>query len=469
MAEIIPLLHKQERRLIAEELRRRVFGDNQSMAQFAMAFASETPVDRVALTRALNAAVARHAALRTVTLPSPRYNETVRQMQLQTFARTGLYIPGMYEQRPLSHAEVELHERVWSGDGDEVVAIAREECAIPLDLSAAPVLRATLVAGERQQLVLVNLSHLQLDLWAVMLLHREIARAYGAFIAGTAWELPPILQQHDLVAEELAMLQSPEGERHLAYWTAHYAALDDAPIKTSEVPFVNSAPGPPRSDVLRVALPEDEARQVHEACGGPPDYAFWRTMYGIALGMLTNKTRVAFWANLLNRRRPGAQNVLAWRAHPHLLAVAAPWSLPWADVWQQVRSGVRQAQAYERYSWDSVAQRLGRQVGVAGTHFTFDVVPGHNEYPKARLQPADVPGVAMPVDLSVRVTQLKQSYTLMVTFNSSRYQAAGVGGLLTMLRETIRACAAQPSAKVGDIVKTVRQRQRQAAGPVVAG
>lgn len=469
MVEIAPLLHKQERRLIGEELRRRVFGDSQSMAQFTMAFAAAEPVDRVALTRAFNAAVARHAALRTVTVPSPRYNEAVRQMQLQTFARTGLYIPGMYEQRPIAHAEVELHERAWSGDREEVAAIAREESAIPLDLSAAPVLRATLVAGEPRQLVLVNLSHLQLDLWAVRLLHREIARAYAAFIAGAAWELPPVLQQHDLVAEELAMLQSPEGERQLAYWTAHYAALDDAPIKTSEVPFVNSAPGPPGFDIVRVALPEDEVRQVHEACGGPPDYAFWRTMYGIALGMLTNKTRVAFWANLLNRRRPGAQHVLAWCAHPHLLAVAAPWSLPWADVWRQVRSGVRQAQTYERYSWDSVAQRLGRPVGIAGTHFTFDVVPGLAEYADAPLQPVDVPGLAMPVDLSVRVRQLKHTYTLVVTFNSSRYAADGVSHLVAMLHETIRACAAQPSAKVGDIVKTVRQRQRQAAVPVVAG
>lgn len=469
MAETISLLHKQERRLIGEELRRRVTGDSQSMAQFAMVFAPDAPVDRVALTRAFNAAVARHAALRTVTVPSPRYNEAVRQMQLQTFARTGLYIPGMYEQRPLEHAEVELHERAWSGDSDELNAIAREECALPLDLSVAPALRATMIASEQRQLILVNLSHLQLDLWAVTVLHREIAFAYAAFIAGGERELPPVLQQHDLVAEELAMLRSPEGERHLAYWTAHYAALDDALITPSDLSFVNRTPGRPRFEMRHTALSPDEVTQVHEACRGAADYAFWRTMYGIALGMVANKTRVAFWANLFNRRRPGAQGVLAWCAHPHVLAVDAPWSRPWADVWQQVRSGVRQAQAYERYSWDTVAQRVGRPVGTAGTHLTFDVVPGHRKYARAPLHPVDVPGSAMPVDLSVRVTHLKDDYTLVVTFNSARYSADGVSRLLATLHETIRACAAQPGAKVGDIVKTVRQRQKQAAVPVAAG
>lgn len=469
MPDTLPLLHKQERRLIGEELRRRVTGETQSMAQFAVAFAAQEPVDRAALTRAFNAAVARHAALRTVAVPSPRYDEAFRQMQLQTFARTGLYIPGMYEQRPLAQAEVELHERSWSGDGEELDAIARSECAAPLDLGVAPLLRATVVAGDRRQLVLVNLSHLQLDLWAVLLLHREVAHAYAAFIAGAAWELPPVLQQHDLVAEELAMLQSPEADRHLAYWSAHYAALGEAPIKASELPFVNRPAGPPRFDVLRVSLTEDDARQVHEACGGAPDYAFWRAMYGIALGMLTNKTRVAFWANFLNRRRPGAQHVVAWCAHPHVLAVDAPWSLPWADVWRQVRAGVRQAQAHERYSYDSVALRLGRPVGTADTHFTFDVIPGYSEYADAPLQPAVVPGVTMPVDISLRVRHVNHAYTLVLTFNSGRYAGEGVGRLLTLVHETIRACAAQPAAKVGDIVKAVRQAQRRAAAPAVAG
>lgn len=469
MAGTLPLLDKQERRLIAEELRRRVMGNSQSMAQFAIAFAADGPVDRIALTRAFNVAVARHSALRTVIVPSSRYNEATRQMQFQTFARTGLYIPGLYEQRELEHCEVELTEQAWSGDPQELEAVAREECARVLDLAAAPALRALLIAGERQQLVIVNLSHLVLDFWAVMLLHREVAHAYGAFSTGATWDLPPVLQHHDLVAEEIAMLQSGEGARDLAYWTAHYGTLDDALIKASELPFVSGSPRPPTFDVLRVPLSEDDARHVLQACGGAPDYAFWRTMYAITLGILVNKTRVAFTANFLNRRRPGAQSALAWCAHPHMLAVNAPWSMPWVDVWRQVRSDVRQAQAHERYSWDTVAQRLGRPIGATNTHLTFDVIPGYSPYDDAPLQNIGVPGVAMAADLGVRVHHVRHSYTLKATFNSGRYEAEGVSHLLTLLQNTIRACASQPAATVGDIVRIVREPRRNAAVPVAAG
>jgi hypothetical protein len=468
MTGTLPLLHKQERRLIAEELRRRVAANGQSMAQFSIAFAAENPIDRVALTRALDIAVARHAALRTVIVPSPRYNEAIRQMQLQTFARTGLYIPGLYEQHPLEHAEVELPERAWSGDPEELEALTREECARFLDLSTAPALRAMLIAGKHQQLVIVNVSHLVLDLWAVTLLRSEVAHSYGASIAGTLRKLPPVLQQHDLVREELALLQSPEGERHLEYWTAHYDALDDAPIKASELPFVRLTSRPPTYEMLRLSLSDYDATQVHEACGRAPDYAFWRTMYGIALGILVNKTRVAFTANFLNRRRQGAQHALAWCAHPHMLRVEAPWSLPWVDVWRQVQSGVRHAQAHERYSWDAVALRLGRAIGSTDTHLTFDVIPGLATYDDTPLRPVAITNGLPAVDLGVRVHYADGAYTLVTTFNSGRYEPDGVSRLMTLMHDTIRACVAQPSAKVGDIVRTVRQRQRNAVAPAIA-
>jgi hypothetical protein len=466
MPNIWPLLHKQERRLIADELLRTTSAAK-CVGQFAIAFAADQPIDRVALTRALNATVVRHASLRTVIVPSSRYGETVRQMQLQTFRRTGLYIPGLYEQHVCTDTEVQLQERTCSGDKEELGAIASEECVPSLDLRVAPVLRATLVAGRSRQLVVVNLSHLMLDLWSTMLLHHEVSHAYGAFVAGASWELQPVLQQHDLVAEEIAMLQSPEGARHLTYWSEHYNSLGDAPIRASELPFVNRHIGPPRFEMIGVRLSEDEAVQAHATCGGRPDYAFWRTMYGIALGMLVNRTRVAFWANFFNRRRPGAQDVLAWCAHPHQLIVDAPWSLPWAEVRQRVRMGVRQAQAHENYSHDSVAMGMGSMVGTTDTQLTFDVVPEHSPYADAPLQPVAIRGMSPQSDLAFRVYHRNDTYTLSATFNSGKYQESGVRRLLSLMHETIRACIAQPAATVGDIVRDVRKRQRQEQCPPV--
>jgi hypothetical protein len=273
---------------------------------------------------------------------------------------------------------------------------------------------------------------------------------------------PPVLQHSDLIIEELAMLQAPESERYVEYWAAHYDALDDAIIGASELPFVSPTRGLPTSDILSVALSEDEARQVRQACGGRPDYAFWRTMYGIALGMLVNRTRVAFTANFLNRRRADALQAIAWCAHPHLLTVDAPWSLRWTDVWRQVRTGVRQAQAHERYSWDALAQRLGRRIGTGSTYLTFDVLPGYSTYNDAPLQPVVVPGALPGTDLSVRIRHTNRHYTLMAVFNSGRYESEGVRHLLALLHDTIGACAAQPEATVGDVVRAVRERQRRA-------
>jgi hypothetical protein len=286
--------------------------------------------------------------------------------------------------------------------------------------------------------------------------------------AGTPRTLSVAVQQHELVAEELALLQSPDGERHLEYWTAHYDALGDALIRASELPFLRVTPKPHSIEMLRLSLSDYGAKEVHEACGRAPDYAFWRTMYGIALGILVNKTRVAFTANFLNRRRPGAQTALAWCAHPHLLSVNAPWSLPWVDVWRQVQRDVRQAQAHERYSLDAVAMRLGRVIGATDTHLTFDVIPGLATYDDTPLRPVAITAGLPVVDLGFRVHHTDGAYSLVASFNSGRYEAEGVERLMTLMDDTIRACVAQPSAKVGDIVRAVRQPQRRAAVPAAA-
>jgi hypothetical protein len=269
------------------------------------------------------------------------------------------------------------------------------------------------------------------------------------------------------VREEFAMLEGPDGERHKAFWSAHYAELGDAPVSFSELPLGMRSSGPPEFETIRIQLPDAVAEQVHVVCGGVPDYAFWRTMYAIALGVLVNKSRVAFWANFFNRRRPGAQNAVAWCVHPHLLAVDARWARPWAEVWREVRSGIRKAQAHEQYSVDTLGQHLGRVVDGHDTRLSFDVVPDHHAYKAAQLSPMDVPGVVRPADLDVRVHVLGHAYSLVATFNARRYSADGMRHLLTLFDHAIRACVAAPSATVADIVRPIRQQhrfQRAAAG-----
>jgi hypothetical protein len=103
---------------------------------------------------------------------------------------------------------------------------------------------------------------------------------------------------------------------------------------------------------------------------------------------------------------------------------------------------------------------MGSTVGTTDTRLTFDVIPGYSSYSDAPLQPVTIRGMSPQADLGFRIYHLNDTYTLSVTFNSGRYQESGVRRLLSLVHDTIRACVTQPAAKVGDIVRDIRKRQR---------
>jgi len=90
----------------------------------------------------------------------------------------------------------------------------------------------------------------------------------------------------------------------------------------------------------------------------------------------------------------------------------------------------------------------------------IDVTALHEVLADAPLQPVAIRGMSPQADLGFRIFHVNDTYTLSVTFNSGRYQESGVRRLLSLMHDTIRACITQPSARVGDIVRDVRKRQR---------
>src|SRR5262249_49608443 len=67
----------------------------------------------------------------------------------------------------------------------EPLRLAREEANRPFDLTAGPLLRATLVRlEEREHMLLLTTHHIISDGWSIGILVREIAELYEAFLAG---------------------------------------------------------------------------------------------------------------------------------------------------------------------------------------------------------------------------------------------------------------------------------------------
>src|ERR1043166_3511823 len=170
-----------------------------------------------ALQRTLNEVVGRHEALRTTFSAGPNG-------PTQIVAKTA----------EVTLPRIELSSLPPSEHDAAVAKLAREEARRPFDLSAGPLLRASLLALDANRHVLfLTMHHIVSDGWSLGVLFRELASIYKAFAAGEPSPLPPLpIQYADFAVWQRETLDGPALRRQFDYWKAKLsngAAVLDLP------------------------------------------------------------------------------------------------------------------------------------------------------------------------------------------------------------------------------------------------
>jgi Condensation domain/Phosphopantetheine attachment site len=162
------------------------------------------PLDARALQRAMDAMVARHAALRTSIVACDGVPE-------QVIADAGA-VPIEHIELPPGLDEGERTRRAESIAGD----LARK----PFDLATAPLIRmALIVAGADRHLLVLVMHHSISDGPSVKILISELSAVYRAETAGVPASLPPLLMDYgDYAVWQQDLMRGEELDRQLSYW-----------------------------------------------------------------------------------------------------------------------------------------------------------------------------------------------------------------------------------------------------------
>jgi hypothetical protein len=170
----------------------------------AYGFWLEGPLDPRALQRAMDAMVARHAALRTSIVACDGVPE-------QVIADTGT-VPIEHIELPPGLDEGERTRRAESIAGD----LARK----PFDLATAPLISmALIVAGADRHLLVLVMHHSISDGSSMKILIGELSAVYRAETAGVPASLPPLLMDYgDYAVWQQDRMRGEELDRQLSYW-----------------------------------------------------------------------------------------------------------------------------------------------------------------------------------------------------------------------------------------------------------
>jgi amino acid adenylation domain-containing protein len=162
------------------------------------------PLDASALQRALDAVVARHAALRTSIVAFDGVPE-------QDVADAGAVVIEV----------IELPEALDSDQStQQAESIAADRARQPFDLAAGPPVRAALIrTGPDRHLFVLVMHHVITDGTSMGIVMQELSAGYLAELTGVPASLPPLWMSYgDYAAWQHDWMSGEELERQLSYW-----------------------------------------------------------------------------------------------------------------------------------------------------------------------------------------------------------------------------------------------------------
>jgi amino acid adenylation domain-containing protein len=205
-AERYPVSHAQRRLWILHQM------EPQSAAyNMPSAVVLEGKLDRVAFERALAFIVLRHESLRTVLLN----DDGEPRQHIRPNVRPALvFVDLRPDPNPILRAR----------------HLAEKEALRPFDLAQGPLFRLSLlqVADERH-IFLATLHHIISDDWSGVLLMRQLACSYSAYVQGSEPDLEPLrIHYRDYCSWQNTLLLGESAKPHREYW--HRQLAGDLPI-----------------------------------------------------------------------------------------------------------------------------------------------------------------------------------------------------------------------------------------------
>ncbi len=412
--------------------------------------------DPVALGRAFQALLDRHAALRTTFVDGPEGPRQKIQPRAEV-AFLRLDASGRTEEEARSRLEQELFR--------------------PFDLERGPLLRAFLLerGSEGGSLLGLAVHHIAADLWSIAVLVRELGEIYDLLRAGGRAELPPPSASYlDSVHWQAHLLAGPEGERLWSYWQAQLAGAPPLDLPSDR-------PRPPvqtwRGASRPARLDREGAGNLHglaRSCGCTP---FMTLLAGFAalLGCYSGQQDFLVGFPISGRAQDhlGArlENVVGYLVNPVALRADLAGD-PTVEGWlRRVRRTALGAFEHQDLPFALLAERLrpdrdasrdalvqvmfALEKGPSGlaalAAFALGEAGARLAWRNLVLESVALENPSAQFDVELLAAELEGGFALSLRFNRDLFDAATADRMLGHYVALLAAAAASPRARVAEL------------------
>ncbi|RMV71106.1 Pyoverdine sidechain peptide synthetase IV, D-Asp-L-Ser component, partial [Pseudomonas caricapapayae] len=327
----IPLSYAQQRMLFLWQME----PDNAAY-NVPMAVRLNGPLDRQALSAALDELVRRHETLRTrfVSDDGAFYQEILQQATVTL------------EFAPVEPADIEDQVRV--------------ELQKPFDLLSGTLLRVKLFQlSETGHVLTVCMHHIVSDGWSAEVLIREFVQLYQAQISAQPAQLPALaIQYADYAIWQRAWLEAGEGERQLDYWKQQLGS--EHPLLS--LPLDHPRPLQPshRGAKVRVDVQEPLSLQLKALARNSGQTLFMLTLaaLSVVLSRFTGQADIRIGAPNAGRTRSELEGLIGFFINTQVLRVQVDERQRFTELLDQVKRVVTQAQSHQELPFEHLVDAL---------------------------------------------------------------------------------------------------------------
>jgi amino acid adenylation domain-containing protein/non-ribosomal peptide synthase protein (TIGR01720 family) len=427
----LPLSPAQQRLWFLAELRP---DDPEYNSALALRLTGE--LSEPALSAALAALAARHAALRT----------TVSDVDGQPSQRVAPPAPV-----PVSRLDLAARE-------SELEAVLAAEYARPFDLRRGPLFRACLVRlAATEHVLLLTAHHLVTDGASMGLLLADLADLYGAALRGEPAALPDLpVAYADYAAWQRDRLAGPALAGQAGYWRDRLTGVTPLDLPTDRPrPAVRTSAGAVHEFMLPAEVAAGLAALARDR--GTTLFTVLAAAAQVLLARYAGQDDVAIGTAASGRDLPELERVVGFFVNTVVLRGSVHGGRSFADLLDEVTATVRDAFANAELPFERVVETTGVERD-ASRNPLFDVMvllhpAGRGRPAFAGLSTSDVPVTrrSATFDLTFEFQETEGGLGGLVEYATDLFDPATVERMAGHLAVLLAGIAADPGAAVADL------------------
>ncbi len=355
-------------------------------------------------------------------------------------------------------------------DDQELLAFAQDQAKIPFDLNRGPLTRIQLFRqGPEKSILLITVNHIVFDGSSAVILLGSLLTFYAQLCDGKPVRLAPLAGYEAFVAWEEAMLASPEGASHAAYWQKQLSG--ELPV-FSLLPELPHAASPTfEGRTLVEDLPEDLARAVQDFAKShalPPSVMFL-AVFQLLLHKYSSQDEIIVGMPVMGRAAQKFAGDLGYFINMVPLRTRIGERLTLKDYLRNVQGTMLDALYHSSYPFplivDQLASRQNRKdpvFQVSYAYQNFVMMPtAPVQHQAVRVETLQSIAQEGEFDLGMEIYETPKSFSVHLKFNPDLYSQKTILRLFAHFRELLRAITADPNRFVHEYSVVTDAERRQ--------